>query len=134
MKILEKICQLCYTFISKSDNSSDNASEGYDFYTSAPGLADLLEGADTSVNGIDAQYNVNLIIAINTNTTVPTKKGSTSRSNSGKMVDSNDNDDDDENECDDDDEMETDENNEIKENITTKSGRQIRATRNTLKC
>ena len=54
------------------------------------------------------------------------------------MIDSNDNnDDDDENECDDDDddnEMETDENNEIKENITTKSGRQIRATRNTLKC
>lgn len=138
MKILEKICQLCYTFISKSDNSIDNASEGNDFYTSAPGLADLLEGADTSVNGIDAQYNVNLIIAINTNTTVPTKKGSTSRSKSVKMIDSNDNnDDDDENECDDDDddnEMETDENNEIKENITTKSGRQIRATRNTLKC
>ena len=134
MKILEKACQLCYTLISKADNGNVDTivSEGNDFYTSAPGLADLLEGADTSINGIDAQYNVSSIIAINTNTSVPSKKVSTNRSKSVKSID-NDDEDDDENS--DEDEMETDENNEIKENtVTTKSGRQVRATRGSVKC
>ena len=132
MKILEKACQLCYTLISKADVSADTiVSEGNDFYTSAPGLADLLEGADTSISGIDAQYNVTSIIAINTNTSVPSKKVSTNRSKSLKTIDNGDEDDDNSDE----DEMETDENNEIKENsVTTKSGRQVRATKASVKC
>ncbi len=133
MKILEKSCQLCYTLLSKADNGSADTvvSEGNDFYTSAPGLADLLEGADTSINGIDTQYNVASIIAINTS--VPSKKGSTNRSKSVKTIDNDD--DDDNNNNSDEDEMETDENNEIKENtLTTKSGRQVRATRGSVKC